>query len=419
MEDDKALLLDEYRILDLTDEKGYLCGKILGDLGADVIKVEPPGGDPGRNIGPFYKDILDREKSLTWFAFNANKRGITLNIETTDGQAIFRRLISKTDLIIESFSPGYLDTLGIGYGKLSRIHPEIVMTSITPFGQTGPYREFKGPDIVVMAMGGVMYIWGDPDRPPVRLSVDQAYYHASADAAVGSIIALYHKEISGEGQQVDVSAQDSVTNALIDSLPHWDIGKVINKRMGSSWISASKGGAVTRQTWVCRDGFITFEVLGGMAGAGTNRAMVDWALSEGMRDESMERMVWEEFSYDTATQEEHNHIIDFFARFFMNHTRKELFQGAVERRIILYPVSDSRDIAEDEHLEARDFWQHVQHPELGTKLPYLGGFVKSPGVGLGIRRRAPLIGEHNGEIYKGELNISDEEMLIMKQNNII
>ena len=420
MEDNKALLLlGDYRVLDLTDEKGYLCGKILADLGADVIKVERPGGDPSRNIVPFYKDIADKETSLPWFAYNANKRSITLNIETADGQEILRKLVKKSDLIIESFSPGYLDSLNLGYRALSLICPEIIFTSITPFGQNGPYRDLKGPDIVLMAMSGVMKLWGDPDRAPVRLSVDQAYYHASADAAVGSIIALYYKEISGEGQQIDVSAHESVTMALIDALPNWDISRVVMKRMGSSWVSASKGGSATRQTWACKDGYITFEVLGGMSGAKFNREMVAWAVSEGMRDESLENTAWEEFDYENAAQEEHDHIVAFFSEFFMKHTVKELFQGAVERRIILYPVADVKEISEDEQLEARKFWEHIHHPELGDTINYVGGFIKSSEQSLGIRRRPPLIGEHNVEIYKGELNITAEEMAMLKENNII
>ena len=136
-------MLAPYRVLDLTDEKGFLCGKILGDLGADVIKVERPGGDPGRTNGPFYHDIPDPEKSLYWFAHNNNKRSITLNIETVDGRELFEKLVGKADIVIESFAPGYMDELGLGYSALSQTKKQVVMTSITPFGQDGPYRNYK------------------------------------------------------------------------------------------------------------------------------------------------------------------------------------------------------------------------------------------------------------------------------------
>ena len=147
-------MLSPYRILDLTNERGFLCGKLMADLGASVIKIEKPGGDPARSMGPFYHDIPDPEKSLYWFAFNTNKRGITLDIETADGQAIFKRLMKNIDIVIESFDPGYMDKLGLGYSALSQLNPGVIMTSITGFGQTGPYKDYKAPDIVVWALSG-------------------------------------------------------------------------------------------------------------------------------------------------------------------------------------------------------------------------------------------------------------------------
>jgi crotonobetainyl-CoA:carnitine CoA-transferase CaiB-like acyl-CoA transferase len=419
MGDKKALLLGDYRVLDLTDEKGYLCGKMLGDLGADVIKIEKPGGDPGRNIGPFYRDLPDLEKSLSWFAYNTNKRGITLNIESIDGQSIFRRLSKKADIIIESFPPGYLEGLGIGYLALSNINPRIIMTSITAFGQDGPYKDFRGPDIVVMAMGGAMYVLGDPDRPPVRISVDQAFYHAASDAAVGSVFALYHRIQSGEGQHIDVSAQESMMTPIMEIVPYWDIGQAIRRRSGSVSISLVREDIVSRHTWPCKDGFVMYEVLGGPAGAKYNRALVEWAHSEGMTDELLNNMDWECFDYAEATQDTFNHIIAFFGDFFAARTKEELFRGAMERRIILYPVADVKDIAGDEQLKARNFWQHVPHPELDATVTYPGAFAKSPGADLSIRRRPPLVGEHNEEIYKDVLGLSNAELLLLKQNGII
>jgi len=161
-------LLGSYRVLDLSDEKGMFCGKFLGDFGADVIKIEPPGGSPARNIGPFYHDIPDPEKSLFWFAYNSSKRGITLNIETSDGQEIFKRLVKTADFIVETFTPGYMESLGLGYDTMNRINPRIIVCSITPFGQTGPYKDYKSSDLIALATGGLLYICGDPERPPVR-----------------------------------------------------------------------------------------------------------------------------------------------------------------------------------------------------------------------------------------------------------
>ncbi|GAJ12047.1 unnamed protein product, partial [marine sediment metagenome] len=219
--------LSPCRVLDITDEKGLYCGKLLGDLGADVIKIERPGGDPARRIGPFYHDEPDPERSLFWFALNTSKRGITLDIESADGQEILKKLVKSADFVIESFPPGYLDKLGLSYSALEKLNPGIIMVSITPFGQTGPYKDYKAPDIVAWAMGGQTYLYGDPDRPPVRISHhSHAYLHAAAEAAVGAMMALYHREMTGEGQQVDISIQESAARSSQRFISSWDMIKV-------------------------------------------------------------------------------------------------------------------------------------------------------------------------------------------------
>ena len=203
-------MLGGYRVLDLTDEKGLLCGKMLGDMGADVIKVERPGGDTARSLGPFYHDEIHPERSLFWFAMNTSKRGITLDIETADGQEIFKKLVKTADFVIESFQPGYLDKLGLGYSMLEKLNPGIILVSITPFGQTGPYKDWKTSDIVSWAMSGEMVMWGEAEDPPVKISGhSQAYMCAGADACMGAVTALLHRSIAGEGQQVDVSIFES------------------------------------------------------------------------------------------------------------------------------------------------------------------------------------------------------------------
>lgn len=198
-------MLAPYRVLDLTNDWGFLCGRLLADLGADVIKIEKPGGDLARNIGPFYHDIPHPEKSLYWFFYNANKRGITLNIGTADGREIFRKLVKAADFVIESFPPGYIDEMGLGYSVLSEVNPRIIMTSITPFGQTGPYSKYTASDIVSMASCGWMYKCGDPDRPPVQMGSPQACLHGATQAVAGTLMAHYYREMTGEGQHVDAS----------------------------------------------------------------------------------------------------------------------------------------------------------------------------------------------------------------------
>ena len=164
-----------WRALDLTDEKGFLCGKILADLGVDVIKVEKPGGEPARNIPPYYHDIKDPEKSLYWFSYNCNKRSITLNLKTDEGKDLFKRLVKNTDFLIESFPPGYMAELRLNFGELEKLNPRLIMTSITPFGQDGPYAKLRASDIVVQAMGTVLSLFGDPDRAPSDIITASIY----------------------------------------------------------------------------------------------------------------------------------------------------------------------------------------------------------------------------------------------------
>ena len=176
-------VLSDLRVLDLAGPMGFYCTKQLADLGADVIRIEPPGGDSSRNIGPFYKDIPHPEKSLYWWAYNTSKRGITLSIETADGKEIFQRLVKTADVVVESFPPGYMDRLGLGYPALSVMNPGVVMTSITPFGQTGPYKDWKATDIVAWAMAGQAYVTGDDDRPPCQISFPHGYLAVGCHAA--------------------------------------------------------------------------------------------------------------------------------------------------------------------------------------------------------------------------------------------
>lgn len=408
--------LEGYRALDLTDDKGFLCGRILGDLGVDVIKVEPLGGEPSRRIGPFYNDIPDPEKSLYWFAYNANKRGITLDIESADGREIFKRLVKTAHFVIESFPPGYMDKLGLGYSSLSQINPAIIMTAITPFGQTGPYSNYKAPDIVGMAMCGLMYLCGDPDLPPVRISFPQAYLHAGADAAVGTIIAHYYREMTGEGQWVDVSMQEAAFLTTLNVPPFWELNRVIVKRVGP--LRAGLSTVALRQVWPCKDHYVIFPVFGGLLGANTNRNLTQWMDSEGMADDFLKGIDWNTFDMWQISQEDWNHFESLLTNFFQRHTKQELYRGALKRDIMIYPVSTSADIAEDEQLQSRGYWLPVEHSELGETIVYPGAAVKASLTPIQTRQRAPLIGEHNQEIYK-ELGLSETELITLKQGGTI
>jgi len=414
MEEKREGLLSPYRVLDLTEEKGLFCAKVLADLGADVIKVEPPGGCAAREIGPFYNDIPHPEKSLFWFAYNANKRGITLNIECKDGREMLKRLVATADIVIESFAPGYMKDLGLGYDDLCRIKSDIILTSITPFGQDGPYKNFQASDLVCWSMGGFAYLTGDRDRPPVQISFPQAYLTGANEASVATMVALYYREISGEGQHVDVSIQASVAKDMMNAPLFWEEGGVNIGRAGPFRIGLSLTTG-QRVIWRCKDGEVSFFFWGGKAGARVNRSLVEYMDEDGIAPESMKEMEWETFDMATATEELFNNFSRHVGRFFLSHTKKELFEKAVQRKMTLYPVQDVADIATDPHLKERGFWEGLEHPELKGQVLYPNPpFILSEELRT-KKRRAPLIGEHNEEIYRGELEIPREEMVKLKE----
>lgn len=413
----EVCLLEGYRGLDLTNEIGALCGKMLADLGVDVIKIEKPGGDPSRDIGPFYHDMPHPERSLFWFAFNAGKRGITLNIETPDGQGILKRLVKTAHFLVESFPPGYMAEIGLGYETLREINPGIVMVSITHFGQTGPYRDYKGSDIVDTAMGGYLHLCGDPDRPPVRISAPQAYLHAAGQAAVAAMIAFHHQATTGEGQHVDVSVQASLVALTLMAIPWWELAKVNLQRSGS--FRSGWGAVRVRNLWPCRDGFVSFFLLGGSAGAQTNRAIAAWIDEEGLAANALTETNWDELNMATMTQELLDRLEAPIGRFFLGHTKAELYQEAIRRGVMLYPVCTPADSLESAQLEARDFWVDVAHPELAESIRYPGSCVKTSKGRCRLRQRAPLIGEHNPDVYLRDLGLSKEDLLVLKQAGTI
>jgi len=409
-----------YRILDLTDEKGLLCGRILADLGLDVIKIEKPGGDDCRNIGPFWKDIHHAEKSLFWFSYNLNKKGITLDIMKRRGQSLFKQLVERADAIIESFPPSYLSELGLDYDSLARGKPNLVMTSITHYGKSGPYKDRKSSDLVANAVGGYVYITGPADRPPVRISkVDQAYCHAGSHAAVGTLIALICRNRLGLGQHVDISIEESVVWTLMYVQQYWDLTGYIYPRSG---VFAHRTNLNVRQYWPCKDGYVGWRIFlgssgGSFGGEGVKR-MVEAMGEEGMA-QGLDMVHWEASGMDDVTQEDITFWEERFASFFLTHTKRELNNIAERKGIPLFPISTPADLIDNVQLNSRHYWVDIEHPELSDTIIYPGPFVLcDPPLGE-LRRRAPLVGEHNSEIYEQELGISPQEMTDLKEEGVI
>ncbi|MFC1941921.1 CaiB/BaiF CoA transferase family protein [Chloroflexota bacterium] len=415
-------MLSCYRVLDLTNDKGFICGKALGDLGADVIKIEKPGGDPSRSTGPFFHDIPDPEKSLYWFAFNANKRGITLDIETSDGREIFKNLVKTADVVIESFPVGHMDKIGLGYQALSEVNPGVIMTSISGFGQEGPYKDYNDHEIAVWALSGFMYISGEADRPPLAPSYHHSHLVGAMNGAVGTMVALSHRELTGRGQQVDASSHQSLCFATsVQTKVPWSMeGKIMSRNgRNRSTISAKDGVINIPLVWECKDGYIVFEIWFGNSYRASNAAIVAWMKEDGKNLGVLEKFNWDTQDWPHYTRQETEEVRDILSNFFSKHTKNELYEGALERRIMITPLLTPGEQLEFPQLVERDFWVDVEHPELGTKITYPGAFAK-PGLGVcGIRFRAPLIGEHNDEIYGKEFGMSTKELVGLKQRQVI
>jgi crotonobetainyl-CoA:carnitine CoA-transferase CaiB-like acyl-CoA transferase len=392
--------LSGLKALDLTDEKGYLCGQILAALGADVIKVEPPGGDSGRLTPPFVHDKPGANRSLNWLAYNTGKRSLTLDLSKKNDIDVFKRLASRSDFVIESFQPGYLDALGIGYKALSKINPGIIMTSITPFGQKGPYSSYKGSDLIIQAMAGTLNEQGDSDRPPVRVSVPQGYVLASAEAAEGTMIAYHYKSETGKGQHVDACAIDALAWMVAVQLPFvLETGK-LTTRIGN--ITRLGAGIPAPCIWECKDGFITYIILGGQVGARTNLHLAQWMEEENAAIDYMKGRVWEEWDRAKASKAEIDALVEAISIFFKAHTKDELQIAAFKRDIQLYKVSEIPDLLESEQLKNREFWYKVEDEIVGESITYPGAFGKLSLTPLVQLPRAPSIGENNKEI-KNEL----------------
>lgn len=413
-------MLSPYRVLDLTTERGLLCGQILGDLGADVIKIEPPGGSSARWLAPFYQDQPHPDRSLYWWAYNRNKRSITLNLKVKGGQAILRHLATLTHFLIESDNPGFLAQYGLGYAELAAINPGLVYVSITPFGQNGPKASYADSDLIILAAGGPLVLTGDDDRPPVRVSVPQGYLHAGGQAAVAALIAHHERQRSGQGQHVDVSAQQAVAQATQSSILAPPLGEREFVRMAGG---VKIGPLKIRLVWPTKDGHVSIAYLFGSAIGPFTRRLMEWVCEEGFCDEATRDQDWIAFGSlffgDPQAVAEYERLKQIVENFTLSKTKAELLQGALRRVLLIAPITTIEEVAQSEQLAARNYWQALEHPELSQTFCYPGPFAKFSATPITYRRRPPTVGEHNREIYIGELGFTEEQFAELQDKGVI
>lgn len=398
--------LSGIRVLDLTNEMGLYCTKLMADLGADVVKIEPPEGDAARGIGPFYKDQVHKEKSLTWFHFNTNKRGITLNLQTADGRELFKRLAAKADVVVETFAPGTLDELGIGWDILTEANPRLILASLSPFGQTGPWRNYKASALVGAAVGGLLSTCGWPDKAPETIGASPAYHMASVQATVGILMALYQRTRTHSGRHIDVSMHASVPVTLMVSVPIYQRTGQLRLREGDKHADAAHG------IFPCKDGYIDFRLR-----FQNWNAFVEWLDKDGLAGELKDEQ-WKDHWF--RQRPENIQMIDEkFRKFLLKYNKQELYEEGQERGFEIAPVNKIPEVAESIQLKNRKYFQPVEHPELGATLAYLGAPFRLSAAPWKLAKRAPLLGEHNQEIYHAELGLKPQEICSLAAAGII
>ncbi len=397
--------LSHLTALDLTDHTGFMAGRILADLGVRVIKVEPPGGDPERASGPVVAQVKGRQHSLVWLAYNHNKESITLDITRPQGKALFKRLVAKTDFVIESFAPGQMDRIGLGFEELRKINPGIVLTSVTGFGQSGPYRDYRYSDLTLMALGGVMNLIGDPDRPPVRVSIEQAIAHGCSQAAAGTLMAHAARAKSGEGSHVDCAILDSLILLIGGALPAWEVNKGEFKREGSRMVTNISRRAI----YPCKDGHLAFLLNFGRNAVPFMTPMVQWLKEEGMAG-SLGNVDFGNTKIEQLSKEQLTEYEDVFLRFFATKTKAEIREEAVKRRLLADSISTVADIYADSQLKARNFFYDVRHPDLGRDVLHPGTFILCPEESASDARPTPRGGEHNASVFGSMLKLKQSEI---------
>jgi benzylsuccinate CoA-transferase BbsE subunit len=393
------------RVLELADEKGVYCGKLLADMGADVIKIERPGGDATRSIPPFWQDHPDQ--SLFFLYMNTSKRGLTLDITHPEGQVLFKKLARTADVIIETFPPGHLDALGLGYDTLREANRRLVLTSITGFGQTGPHRGFASSDLVSSALGGAPYVTGVEEDPPVTLAGSQAHVVAALFAAVSSLIALYRSAVSGEGQHVDISVEEAIVSAThICGVGKWLDDGIIPRRRGTGLFASVPSGA-----YPCKDGLVYLMV---------NRPLHWKALAQWISEITGNREVLNPtFEGPSSNRQPYRDLLDIYVCDLTSRlTVGEAYHEGQRRHLAFTPVNTAAAVAEDAHLAARGYFVDVEHPGSAT-LRYPGAPYRHAETVWRIARHAPAVGEHNEEIYGRELGMTHETLRALAADGVI
>jgi crotonobetainyl-CoA:carnitine CoA-transferase CaiB-like acyl-CoA transferase len=401
--DNRYGFLDGLRILDLTDEKAGFCTKLLADMGARVIKVEKPGGDASRKIGPFFKDTSHSKNSIPFFYNNTNKLGITLDLEHDEGKSIFSKLVRNTDVIVETFAPGDLKRLGLDFEALSSLNPKLILASVTGFGPNGPRKTFKANDLVASAYGGQMYVCGSPSAPPLKSCGDQSYNAASLFAATAILLALRNRAKTGTGEHLDISLQASVTATLEHVMLRYFADGIIFQRQAS--LHWNEGFVILP----CKDGFMHVTLFQQW------ETLIEWLATEGMAEDLADEK-WLDEDY---RRQYLGHVIAVLEKWTTAHTMDEIFELAQLMRFPWAPVRSPNEVCNSPQLKARKFFVEREYGEPGKTINCPGTPYKTSSNIEARINPAPMPGEHNELIYGQELGLSQKNLKRLYERKVI
>lgn len=399
--------LSDVRVLDLTWYiAGPYCTKLLADYGADVIKVERPGeGDPARKLGPFFEDDPHPEKSGLFLHLNTNKKSITLDLKDQWGKRVIKELVREADVLVEGFSPRVMPSLGLDYQTLEHINPKLVMTSISSFGQTGPYRDFKASELIIYGMGGAMFCNGLPDDPPLKKGLRVTEFQGGIMAAVATMMALLLAREAGVGQHVDVSLMETQLGTIdrrMSQLLSYQYNKAVTYREDPLARRGFPFGI-----YPCDDGYFELAATGAL-----------WPAVGKMMD--MPELIEDPRFSDVLAQQTPGHREQFdeiWYPWIMARTKKEIVAKGQEAGALCGPLVTMQEVLNDPHFRERGFFREIDHPMTG-KVIYAGPPINTSQMPWMVRIPAPLLGQHNEETY-GMLGYSTEDIVSLKDRGLI
>jgi benzylsuccinate CoA-transferase BbsE subunit len=407
--------LDGVRVLDITGPAGFYCTKLMADLGADVVRIDPPDPEesgPGPFFGtdPEHRGKPDRSQSLYRWHYHTNKRSVLLDMESSSGRRVFDSLLSVADVLVDTYRPSEAAALGLDSERLRRDYPSLVHTTITGFGPDGPYVDYKATDIVALAMGGLMAITGYPEAPPNQLGGEQADQMASLHAAVGTLLALLSRDLDGTGRDVQVAMQDCVSMATLQTanFNFYTWFGTVRSRAGLNHAGSRLQPQAVRRwmphtLYACKDGWIAYATIG--APPDNWAHFVTWLSGYGAEQELGDAR-FEDPDVQRAEQDRINAVT---AQFTAQHTAQELYHSAQRLSILCTPVQTVADLVKDEQLLDRGYFVEVEHPELDRTFTYPGAPYILSETPWQLKSRAPLVGEHTLDVLSDWLDLSSEE----------